>query len=155
MRKYPSQFAFLFVSLMVGVGCSFEHKSDSSSLSPTPTSTAATFAGVWASTAIGVPDPNSCTNFQWTVTDVNGTVVSGQFSATCAGGLTVQGTGSGSVSGTSLAWTATGTATQDGVQCPFNLSGTAVKQANDALQVQYAGSVCGIPVSGTQVLNKK
>jgi hypothetical protein len=138
-------------------GCyKFEHKSSNSPITPSPSPQPSSLAGTWTSAgAVGVPDTNSCTNFQWVVTNVSGPTVSGNFSATCAGGFQASGTGAGTVNGQSLTWNASGNASQSGVTCPFSLSGTAVPQSsNTQIRIEYAGSVCATPVNGTQILQR-
>jgi hypothetical protein len=152
MTKNPSRLLVAILCLAVAAGCSYETSSDSP-VGPTPQPSS--FAGTWTSGAIAVPDTNTCTNFQWNVTQVNGPTVSGQFSATCAGGLAVNGTGTGTTNASSLTWSATGTASQSGTTCPFSLSGTATPQSTNTIRIDYAGSVCGTAVGGTQILTKK
>ena len=115
------------------------------------------FSGTWASTAAqSVPVGTACSDFQWQITDVSAQGAQGTFTATCAGGVRVSGAGTGTLSGTTLNWTVNGTATPpQGPGCPFNLSGAAVPETTDAIRVHYSGTVCGVPVSGSEVLNRK
>ena len=54
-----------------------------------------------------------------------------------------------------LNWTAEGTATRSGLTCPFNLTqGTAAPEGS-GVRVTFAGTVCGLPVSGSELLQKK
>lgn len=128
-----------------------------SSASPTSPGVvgAQSLQGTWASTAVTTAQ-NTCTNYKWTVTSISGNTGSGTFSATCFGSLLVTGTGTGTLSGTTLVWTATGAATTlvGGVSCPFSLSGTASFDNEGQLRIPYTGTTCLGPVSGTEILKK-
>jgi hypothetical protein len=111
--------------------------------------------GTWASTAVTTAQ-NTCTNYKWNVTSISGNSGSGTFSATCFGSLNVTGTGTGTLSGSTLSWTATGAATTlvGGATCPFSLSGTASFDSNGQLRIPYTGTTCLGPVSGIEVLKR-
>ena len=143
-------------SLCFAAGCGFEHKTTGPT-SATQTTLQA-YMGDWISTSAvsGLPAPDSCTNLTWNPTTVNGNSASGTFSATCGGGVTLDGTGSGTLNGTKLDWNATGQATAPGpVTCGFTLSGTAEPEGADKIKVVYSGSTCLGPVSGTEILKKR
>lgn len=111
-------------------------------------------AGSWASIASATTLQNTCTDFRWSVTEVSGNTGSGTFSATCLGTLKVTGTGQGTLSGTTITWTATATAAAPGIaSCPIALTGTA-KFEDAQLRVPYSGTTCLGPVSGTEILRK-
>jgi hypothetical protein len=58
------------------------------------------------------------------------------------------------VSGSTLNWTAEGTATRAGVSCPFSFTeGTAALEGT-GVRVTFAGVVCGLPVSGSELLQR-
>lgn len=147
----------VIVALTVSsAGCVFQNAN--SSTSPDSISLA-TLLGTWTS-ANGVttsfPTAQACGNFQWTVTNQSGQTASGTFSATCAGGITLNGTASGTLNGSSVDWTATGQATESGLPgCPFSLSGTATLTNSTTLSIPYSGTTCFGPVSGTETLTKK
>jgi hypothetical protein len=65
----------------------------------------------------------------------------------------VTGVGNGTLNGTTLDWTTTGTAAS---ACPFALNGTATPSTAIAtdLSVTYSGTVCGVPVSGSDTLHR-
>ena len=117
-------------ALLSGAGC-YSYSHESSRTSPSTTAAQA-LGGVWA-TAQSLPGPGaggtvqSCTNFSWRVTDFAGNSGSGTFTATCMGVLTITGSAQGLVSGTSLNWSAAGTATGSGVPnaCSVSLAGAA------------------------------
>ncbi|HEY3043771.1 MAG TPA: hypothetical protein VGJ39_07085 [Vicinamibacterales bacterium] len=81
--------------------------------------------------------------------------MAGNFSATCNGNITVVGTASGRVEGTSVPLAVAGTATYAGViSCEFTLSGTGVIENNETLTIPYTGTICGTAVSGTERLHR-
>ena len=121
---------------------------------PTTGTTGTAFIGQWQSTSTGAPASTVCNNIDWQITGVSGNTVSGAFTATCAGGFQLVGTGTGTPSSNQLNWTAVGTASNSGVSCPFSLNGTATPQGTTAINVNYSGSVCGLAVAGTETLNK-
>jgi hypothetical protein len=115
------------------------------------------FNGTWASTSSSTTvSPSACGNLQWQITEITATTASGTFTATCAGGVRVTGNAAGTLTGTTLNWTASGTAApSQGPSCPFTLTGTAVPESATAIRVHYSGTVCGIVVSGSEVMQKK
>jgi hypothetical protein len=142
----------LAILAAAGTGC-FEFSRKSTPTGPSDLIKA--FTGNWSSASGGgLPSPDSCGNVQWQLTEVSATTVAGTFSATCAGGTEVSGSGTGTLDGATLHWTATGTATQGSVTCPFNISGTAVQETPTTIRVTYSGTVCGVAVSGSDVLKK-
>ena len=121
----------------------------------TPTNPTTPTTVTWQSETFAIPSPGSCGNFQWQVTDATSTSMSGNFSATCAGNIAVVGAANGTLVGTTVPLTITGTATYAGVvSCAFSLSGTGVIENNDTLTIPYSGTTCFGPVSGTQRLHK-
>jgi hypothetical protein len=134
--------------------CSFESKNTPT----TPDSAVVTLLlGDWQSSGtVSSSDPNaaSCGNFQWHVTSQNGDDVSGTFSATCAGGVTLDGTASGTTSDSQVNWTANGTAhVPNQSDCPFTLTGVATVNG-DTATIPYSGSTCAGSISGTETLTK-
>jgi hypothetical protein len=116
----------------------------------------AALVGTWhsASTSI-IPSASSCTNFSWTPSQQSATAATGAFSATCAGDLKVSGTASGTLSGTTITWTAQAVASTPQISsCAVTLNGTAELGVN-SVRVPYAGTTCLGPVSGVEVLDKK
>jgi len=124
--------------------------------SPTTTPTVEALVGKWQSvTNNAIPSPSTCANFVWTPTQQTATSASGSFSATCAGGLNVAGTASGTLSGSTITWQANGTSTVSGSpSCAITLTGTA-ELGVDSIRVPYTGNTCMGPVSGVEILNKK
>jgi hypothetical protein len=79
------------------------------------------------------------------------------FAATCANAR-IRGQGAGQMSDGVLLWRAEGTvALASGRTCPFKFveGNRAVLVAEGQVQVTYNGTVCEIPVSGTQVLTRR
>jgi hypothetical protein len=130
---------------------------ESKTTTPTPTSASVdALVGTWSSASTNIiPSPSSCTDFKWTPTQQSPTAAMGAFSASCAGGLKVSGTAAGTLSGTTVTWTAQGIATTPEIpSCAVSLSGTAELGVN-SIRVPYSGTTCLGPVSGVEVLNKK
>jgi hypothetical protein len=111
-------------------------------------------AGSWTLGGSGSP-PDGCTALDYTITkSTDGQSGDIQFSATCAG-VQASGTGKGTLSGSTLQWTAQGTATRDGLTCPFNFTQGTAQLEGSGVRVTYAGTVCGVPVSGSDLLQRK
>jgi len=154
MKNYA--FAIVVAVALAAAGCvGFEHKSTVTG--PTNgTATINALMGTWASASSGViPSPSTCVDFKWNPTEQTATSAKGSFSATCAGGLKVAGTASGTLSGSTITWGANGTATETGGSpCAITLTGTAELGTN-SIRIPYTGSTCVGPVSGVEILNKK
>jgi hypothetical protein len=152
MKTYISA-CVLAVCAAAGACVSYENKTTVTS--PTD-NTLAALVGTWQSaTANGLPSPTSCTNFSWTPTQQTPTSATGSFSATCPGGLKVAGTAAGTLSGTTIKWTANANAsTSDIPTCDVSLTGTAELGVN-SIRVPYNGTTCLGPVSGVEILNRK
>ncbi len=111
-------------------------------------------AGSWSSVSSATSLTDTCTNFHWAITDISGNTASGTFSATCLTDLQVAGTANGTLSGTTVTWTAVATGTAPGgVSCPITLAGTATYDGTQ-IRVPYTGTTCLGPVSGTEILRK-
>jgi len=58
----------------------------------------------------------------------------------------VNGSGTGTVSGSTLGWNAQGTVTQGSLTCPFTFTnGKATQEATGGVRIVYSGTVCGNP----------
>lgn len=164
MRRYVSTLgwlAALALTFAVTSGCNLLNGDDSNPTSPTPTPTTGSldpFVGSFAATASATaPSPTSCNNLKYTVTPTSTNSAAVTFSATCATNITVNGTGMGTLNGTTLNWNAVGTISQGGITCPFTFpsgTNTAVPDGTNGVKITYSGSVCGIPVSGSEVVRK-
>jgi hypothetical protein len=114
--------------------------------------------GSWTSAATAVPSalsPSSCGNLEWKILTMTSTSASGTFKATCGGGLTLEGTAEGKLNGLTADLKASGTVGGTGVTCPFALTGTAVPEGLDKVRINYNGTTCLGPVSGSEVLTKR
>jgi hypothetical protein len=154
MKNYA--FAIVVAVALAAAGCvGFEHKSTVTGPS-NGTATINALMGTWASASSSViPAPSTCVDFKWNPTEQTATSAKGSFSATCAGGLKVTGTAEGTLSGSTIAWTANGNATAPGeAACAIALSGTAEIGA-DSIRVPYTGTTCLGPVSGVEILKRR
>lgn len=157
-RRYamfrPSRAVAVLLALASAACFSFTRESTRSSPSAT---TSSLLGGLWQSSQFlgGGSPAESCTNFRWQVTEFSGTTGSGTFSATCLGGLlSISGSARGTITGTSVNWTATATATAPGIAaCPISLQGTA-ELSNGEIRIPYSGTTCLGPVSGIEVLRR-
>ena len=116
----------------------------------------AALMGNWASAGANVvPAASTCTDFKWNPTEQTSNSAKGSFSATCAGGLRVSGTASGTLSGSVINWAANANAaTASQPTCQVLLAGTA-ELGVDSIRIPYAGTTCLGPVSGVEILNKR
>lgn len=136
---------------VAAAGCAgFEH----TSTSPTAAGVNA-LMGNWISASSVIPAVSTCSDFKWNATEQTATTAKGSFSATCAGDLKVAGTAQGTLSGSVIAWSATGAATSPGLpSCAVTLTGTAELGA-ESIRVPYSGDTCLGKVSGVEILKKK
>src|SRR5438067_698563 len=143
-------------------GCDLlTNKDKSTSTSPTtpttpttPTASIDAFAGTWASITPSTP-PTGCGNLKYTITPTGTSSANVTFTATCASNITVTGAGSGTLSGNVITWSASGLVGQGGVNCPFTFTNNkATLDASGQVVVNYTGTVCGIPVSGSETVKK-
>jgi hypothetical protein len=145
----------LAISVLAG-GCALDHKSTptspSASASTAPSSTP--YVGTWASAASSAGlSADKCGNFQWKISSQTETSIAGDFSATC-GAFTILGTGSGQLSGQNVSLAVNGSVSGGGLQlCAFSLTGTGTMQG-DTLPLNYSGTTCLGPVSGTETLRR-
>ena len=143
------------VALGATCGCDLLNKKDSPTAPSTATTSLDHFVGTFASTSATAVGPTSCGNLQYVVVPTSPTAATVTFTATCAATIQVSGNGTGALSGSTLGWSAQGTVTQGAITCPFSFAnGTATAEGTTGLRVSYSGTVCGIAVSGTELLNK-
>ena len=153
MPRFPvrpsAALAILALGLFTAQGC-VEMKSGSSPTSPSRGVSTTPAPG----TGTGTTLPTTCTAFDYRVTPSadgrSGTVA---FTATCAG-IAVDGTGAGTLNGEVLSWSAQGTASRVGLTCPFTFSEGTAALENGGVRLTYRGTVCGFPVSGSELLRK-
>jgi hypothetical protein len=111
-----------------------------------------TSAATAASSALNV---GTCGNLEWKITSMTDTSAAGTFKATCGGGLTLEGSAEGKLSGATADLKASGNVMGAGMNCPFSLAGTAVPEGLDKVRITYSGTTCLGPVSGSEVLTKR
>jgi len=145
---------FLGVALLAAVASTACFKITTS---PTPiNSTSTLLGGTWV-TVDSIPGASindSCTNFNWAVTEYTGQTAKGTFSARCYGNVDISGSAQGTLSGVNVTWSATATATMAGLPpCAISLSGVATL-GTDKITIPYSGTTCIGPVSGTEVLKR-
>jgi hypothetical protein len=144
------QFIALTLVAMLPAGCIGYERS--STLGPSTTGVAA-LLGSWSSS--NIPSAANCTDFRWDVTEQTGNSASGSFSATCAGDLKVSGTARGTLTGSTINWSAQASATVANLPaCAISLTGTA-EIGVDSIRVPYSGDTCVGPVSGVEVLRRR
>ena len=142
--------AAVAVAAVVSAGCF-----DLSKSSAAPSGSGSLLACSWRSVS-GTSPNEACTNFHWTVTEYTGSTASGAFSATCYGNVQVAGTAHGTLTSVTLVtWGLTATANGPGLppSCPILLTGTATL-GGDTITIPYTGTICGAPVSGTEIMKK-
>jgi hypothetical protein len=151
MTRRPLLFVASFCALL-SAGC-FEFLNTSTT---NPSASINLLGGDWVSTT---PDAasllNSCTNFKWTVTEKTSTTAAGNFSATCFNVLQVNGSARGTMTGSTVNWTASAMAAGGGVtDCAVTLGGTATITESE-IRIPYTGSTCMGPASGTEILRRQ
>lgn len=147
--------AALLIACAFATGCDLLSRSKDNGGPTGPTSVSLdSFAGSWQSVTASTP-PTGCGNLKYTVTPTTTTNANVSFSATCASNINVSGSGSGTLSGSAINWSASGLVAQGGVNCPFTFSNSkATLDSTGQVIVAYTGSVCGIPVSGSETVKK-
>ena len=118
------------------------------------TASTQTMTGSWASVSSATALTNTCTDFHWTITALSGATGSGAFTAKCLGNLPVTGMAQGTLSDTTVTWSATAVGTTSaGLSCPISLTGTASFDGTQ-FRIPFTGTTCLGPVSGTEILRK-
>ena len=154
MRKHLRIAALLALASMAAAGCDLLNNAKESPTSPSPTVSLDAFAGTWSSATASTP-ATGCGTVRYTVTPVSTTSANVTFAGTCASSIQVTGSGTGKVNGSALDWSAQGLVSQGGVNCPITLTnGKAIEDVAGSIKVTYGGTVCGIPVSGTETVKK-
>lgn len=157
MRKHLRITAILALASAAAAGCNLLNKATDSTSPTSPSSSTVSleaFAGSWSSATSSTP-ATGCGNVKYTVTPVSATSANVTFAGTCASSIQLTGTGTGKVNGSALDWSAQGLVSQGGVNCPFTFTnGKAIEDAAGTIKVTYGGTVCGIPVSGTETVKK-
>jgi len=171
MKKVLSRVCVVGFATLMTTACAFDHQT--SVLVPTSAeavnnpppavsggghSSTPSLLGTYvsASAAPTLPDPKSCGNFQYQIASQTPTSIAGTFTGQCGGGLTISGSASGTLNGTAVTLTATGTASMPGIpNCPFTLTGNGTVEDNgNTLRMPFTGETCLGPVSGTEVMRR-
>jgi hypothetical protein len=137
---------------------------------PTSTATAAPaepvdgFVGQWngdtgpVGAAEAAKAASSCTDIEFRVfRDTDSASAAIVFAATCAR-VRIRGEGKGLVAGGTLHWRAAGTAAlAGGKSCRFAFleGNTATPAGEGMVKVTYSGTVCDVPVSGTETIRRR
>ena len=157
MRHYLPTLTVVTLASLCAAGCDLFKKDKDESSTPTSPSAATVsmnvFAGTWASATASTP-ATGCGTVKYTVTPVNTTTATVTFAATCASNIQVTGSGTGQLNGSALDWSAQGLVGQGGVNCPFTFTNGKAVEDPGGIKVTYSGTVCGIPVSGTEIVTK-
>ena len=140
---------------LLAAACGFETTRDV--VAPTEhLGSSAAAVGVWTSMSFSPPDPKSCGNFEWKITSQTSTSMAGDFSASCMNGsVEITGSASGHIDGTIVPITASGQAVGGGLTCPFALTGTGHILDENSMRVDYSGTSCAGPLSGSETLRRK
>ena len=157
--KFLHTAAAIAMACALTAGCDLLSNAKKDASTPTsPTSSTTTmdsFAGTWQSVNSTLP-PTGCGNLKYTVTPTGTSSANVTFSAMCATNLTVTGSGSGTLSGSAITWSASGLVGQGGVNCPFTFTNNkaTLDSTSNQVTVNYNGTGCGIPVSGSETVKK-
>jgi hypothetical protein len=145
----------LLITLAVSSTACFDMFKDifKSPTTPTDPDAIRSYIGTWAGPAI-TPAAQSCGGLQWKITSQTGSQASGEFAAACADGVKLAGVVTATHSDTTIPWAATGTATKDAMTCPFNMTGTGTFQGTSNIVVNYAGTTCLGPLSGSETIKR-
>ena len=154
----------LVLACLLTAGCDLLNNKDGSSSSTTtptspttPVASITAFAGTWQSTTAASALPvTGCGNLTYTVTPTGPNSAAVVFAATCASNISVNGSGSGTLSGNVITWSAGGLVGQGGVNCPFSFNNNTatIDSTTNQVAIAYNGTVCGIPVSGSETVKK-
>jgi hypothetical protein len=151
--------------------CSKNSKNDSNVLAPTSAavtasgpnasggaSTTQSLIGNWTSSqAISAqgalpPSLSQCSNMNLSITSQTATLATGTLTMSCPGDLSVSGTIQGQLGGANIPIRYTGTATQAGQNCAFQMNGTGYPLGDNNFRFQYTGTSCLGPIYGTETL---
>ena len=149
------------VTASTGTTTSSSSSSSSSSASsaaaaPSASSASSPFAGTWAGpTFNGLPNITSCTDLRWQIDDMSLPDLAGSVSAVCGGSVTVTANLTGKQqSNDVIELTAKGQAVGFGITCGFSLNGVGRRETDNSIKLDYQGTTCLGPVSGSEVLRR-
>jgi len=153
LRLYPIVLLALATTACFGLD-NLLNKLPTGASDTTSSTSVRSYLGTWSGPTVAAPSAQSCTAMQWKITSQTGSQISGDFQATCAGGTTLVGTVVASDGDTAIQWAATGTATSASASCPFSLNGNGTFQGTSNILATYAGTVCGVLVSGSETIKR-
>ena len=160
MSRHSVHAVLAVLSLAAGCGASTSSRTAPSAVTGATSVTAASFGGTWTSppTASGSGGgvvPEGCSQFDYTVNPAeDGRSASLSLDATCVG-IAVTATGQGTMVSGTLSWGASGTASKGSLTCPFSFENGTATLEGSGVRVTYAGTVCGVPVRGSQLLVRR
>jgi hypothetical protein len=135
----------------LAAGCGFDKTANP--LTPSASGTPS-YVGTWTSSSGAGPAANACGNFEWRISNQTDTLISGLFTARCAGNLAVSGSASGQLNGTTAPVTAIAGAIGPGITaCEVSIAGPATLD-RDTIRIPYSGTTCLGTVSGVEVLQR-
>jgi hypothetical protein len=166
MTRRLTSIAAVCAVALVAAACASDSKS--SPASPTPTSvpatqdtTLSTFSGTWTSVTgtsgqSGTQVPNGCSQFEYKVTPApDNKSATVDFAAACSS-ISVQGKGAATLAGSILTWSADGTVSYGSAPaCAFSFPSSTATPEGDGIRIVYAGTICGVPVSGSELLHRR
>jgi hypothetical protein len=156
MQNHLIRALALALACTAAAGCDLFEKDPDGSTPTTPTAPTVSlnvFAGDWTSATASTP-ATGCGTVRYTVTPLSTTSGTVTFAATCASNIQVNGSGTGQINGSSLDWSAQGLVSQGGVNCPFTFTNGKAVEDPGGIKITYSGTVCGIPVSGSEVVKR-
>ena len=167
MKRIP--LLSLFTAAAIASACSATHERDV--LLPTSPSVGATVSGptgttsstqslvgTWVSstrlTAQGTlpASLSQCSNMQLNITSQTATLASGTLTMVCPGDINVAGAITGRLGGANIPINYTGTASQGGQNCAFEMNGTGYPLGGNNFRFEYTGTSCLGPIWGTEML---
>jgi hypothetical protein len=149
------KFALIVTLAITSTACGIDTLKDlfTSPTEPSGNGDVRSYLGTWSGPTVA-PVAQSCGSLLWKITSQTGGQASGDFSATCADGVSLAGTMTATHGETSIPWAATGTATKADATCPFSMTGTGTFQGTSNIVVNYAGTSCNGPVSGSETIKR-
>lgn len=129
--------------------------SPSGSTASTPLTLTAV-AGSWmlAPSQTAAAAASGCSKFDFSVApsdDRRSAVI--RLTATCPS-YTLNGGGPALLSGSTLAWTAGGSATRGTANCAFDFTRSTATPEGSGIRLTFSGTVCGLPASGSELLRR-
>ncbi len=140
---------------ILAAGCEFARQSERFPLSPTDVSITPVLLGTWqlSTASSGLPTAGECSELTFSFDQQQGDVYTGTFDGVCGDGTMLTGTATGTYQDGVMTVHAVGTASQGGIECAFTLDGTALVTETQ-INIEYSGTSCLGPVSGSEVLER-